>query len=54
MAGHAVSSRMLERVLVQHPKRLILEANFLDVTYQRIQVLTGLTNKGPVLGYSLY
>ena len=50
MAGHAVPSRMLERVLVQHPKRLILEVNFLHVTYQLIQALARLTNKGPVLG----
>ena len=38
MAGHVVPSRMLERVLVQHLKRLILEANFLDATYQLIHI----------------
>jgi hypothetical protein len=54
MAGHAVPSRMLERVLVQRPKRLVLEANFLHVTYQLIQALARLNNKGPALGYSLY
>jgi hypothetical protein len=54
MAGHAVPSRMLERVLAQHPKRLVLEANFLDATYQLIQALARLANKGLVLGYSLY
>jgi hypothetical protein len=51
MAGHAIPSRMLGRVLVQHPKRLILEANSLDVTYRLIQALT---NEGPALGYMLY
>jgi len=54
MAGHAVPSRMLERVLVQRPKRLVLEASFLHVTYQLIQALARLNNKGPALGYSLY
>jgi hypothetical protein len=45
---------MLECVQVQHPKRLILEVNSLDITYQLIQALAKLTNEGPVLGYSLY